>query len=100
MRERNITTDEIAIEISFVFFMSLDTIDVQNKCLSVMCVCMCVCVCVCNLRGVLSPYAGSVLTDTTDGQLNTSFHFGSVLLEERNMDLEVKSMSVDTGQHS
>lgn len=56
MRERNITADEIAIEISFVFFMSLDTIDVQNKCLSVMCVC--------NLRGVLSPYPGNVLTDT------------------------------------
>ena len=74
--------------------MSLDTIDVQNKCLSVMCVC------VFNLRGVLFPYAGSVLTDTTDGQLNTSFHFGNVLLEERSMGLEVKSMSVDTGQNS
>ena len=34
------------IEKSFVFFMSLDTIDVQNKFLSVMCVCVCVCVCV------------------------------------------------------
>jgi len=61
---------------------------------------LCVCVCVFNLRGVLFPYAGSVLTDTTDGQLNTSFHFGNVLLEERSMGLEVKSMSVDTGQNS
>lgn len=63
LRERNITTDELAMEISFVFFMSLDSIDVQNKCLSVMCVCAC------NLRGVLSPYPGNVLTDTTDGRL-------------------------------
>ena len=69
LRKRNITTDAIAIEISFVFFMSLDSIDVQNKCLSVMCVCVCVCVCVCNLIDLLSPYPGNVLTDTTDGRL-------------------------------
>lgn len=54
--------------------------------------------CVCVILGGTVPISWECVNRYT-GQLNTSFHFGSVLLEERSMGLEVKSMSVDTGQN-